>query len=112
MIENTEDAWLAMLIFKATDIPGVNRSPSKILNGRKFRTGLPMIDIHKKSTEDENEKLAEKHSKMTGSGKELAKLPVGTKVLYEHNPDSDKTKRCKWCKGTIKIDVIQENTKF
>ena len=91
-----------MLIFRATDIPGVNKSPSEILNGRKFRTGLPMIDIHRKSTEDEIEKLSEKCLKMTSSGKELAKLPVGTKVLYEHNPNSDKTKRPKWCKGTIK----------
>ena len=93
MMKNAEDAWLAMLIFRATDIPGVNKSPSKILNRRKFRTGLPMIDVHRKSTADEIEKLSEKHSKMTSSGKELAKLPLGTKVPYEHNPDSDKTKR-------------------
>ena len=39
---------------------------------------------------------------MTSSGKELAKLPLGTKVLYEHNPKSDKTKRPKWCKGPIR----------
>ena len=75
MKKNAEDAWLAMLIFRATDIPGVNKSPSEILNGRKFRTGLPMIDVHRKSTEDEIEKLSEKCSKMTSSGKELAKLP-------------------------------------
>ena len=93
-----------MFIFIATDIPGLNKSPGEILNGRKYRTGLPMIDLHRKSTEDENERLSEKHFKMTtsGNGKELAKLPVGTKVLYEQNPDLDKTKRPKWCKGTIK----------
>ena len=44
--------------------------------------------------------------------KNLAKLPVGTKVLYEQNPDSDKTKRPKWCKGTIKKGPIQESMKF
>ena len=87
-----------MLIFRVTDITGMNKSPSEILNGRKYRTGLPLIDIHKKSTEDEIEKLSEKFLKMTSSGKELAKLPVGTKVLYKHNPNSDKTKRPKWCK--------------
>ena len=38
---------------------------------------------------------------MTGSGKELAKLPVGTKVLYEHNPISDKTKDLNGVMGTI-----------
>ena len=41
-----------MLIYRATDILGINRSPSKkspseILNGRKFRTNLPMVDFHK-----------------------------------------------------------------
>ena len=65
-------------------------------------TGLPMIDVHRKSTEDEIERLSEKCLKMTTGGKELAKLPVGTKVLYEQNPDSDRTRRPKWCKGTIK----------
>ena len=80
-----------------------------------------MIDVHRKSTEDEIEKLSEKHSKMacSNNGKELAKLPVGTKVLYEHNPDSDKTKRPKWYKGTIsnrcnlrKYEILTDNDWF
>ena len=91
-----------MLIFRATDIPGINKSPGEILNGRKYRTGLPMIDVHNKSTEEEIEKLSEKRLNTTVNGKELARLPVGTKVLYEKNPNLDKTKRPKWCKGTIK----------
>ena len=33
MHKNADNAWLAMLIFRATDIPGINKSPSKILNG-------------------------------------------------------------------------------
>ena len=37
-----------------------------------------------------------------GARKELSKLPVGTKVMYEFNPDADKNKQPKWCKGTIK----------
>ena len=102
MIKNADNAWLAMLIFRATDIPGIHKSPSEILNGRKYRTSLPMIDIYQKSTEDEIERLSEKRLKMTAGGKELDKLPVETKVLYEHNPNSDKTKRPKWCKSTIK----------
>lgn len=32
----------------------------------------------------------------------MPRLPVGTKVLYEFNPVSDKTKHLKWYKGTIK----------
>ena len=33
LVKNAENAWLAMLIFRSTDIPGVNKSPSEILNG-------------------------------------------------------------------------------
>ena len=46
--------------FRATDIPCINKSPGEILNGRKYWTGLPMIDIHDKSTEEQIEKLSEK----------------------------------------------------
>ena len=102
MMKNADEAWLAMLIFRATDIPGLHKSPGEILNGRKYRTGLPMIDVHQKETKREIEKLSENRLKLVSKGKELPKLPVGTEVLYEFNPDSDKTKCPKWCKGTIK----------
>ena len=109
-----------MLIFRATDITGLNKSPGEILNGRKYRTGLPVIDIHKKDTELEIEKLSENRAKLTSScskkGKELSKIPVGTEILYEFNPDSDKNKRPKWCKGTIsdrfnqrKYEILTDN---
>ena len=39
---------------------------------------------------------------MPSTGKELSKIPVGTPVLYEHNPDSNKVKQHKWWKITIK----------
>ena len=103
--KNAEEAWLAMLIFRATDIPGLNKSPGEILNGRKYRTGLPVIDVCSKDYELEIEKLAENRSKMATSSsgrKELPKLPVGMEIMYEFNPNSDKNKRPKWCKGTIK----------
>ena len=32
MTKNPDIVWLAMLIFKATDIPGINKSPSELLN--------------------------------------------------------------------------------
>ena len=83
MIKNAENAWMAMLIYRATDIPGVNKSPSEILNGQKFRTSLAMIDVHQKSTEDELEKMAEKRASRPMFGKELPKLPVGMEVLYK-----------------------------
>ena len=70
-----------MLIFRATDIPGLNKSPGEILNGRKYRTGLPVIDFHKKDSELEIEKLSENRAKLASScgrkGKELPKIPVG-----------------------------------
>ena len=34
-----------------------------------------------------------------GGRKELPKLPVGTEIMYEFNPDADKNKRPKWCKA-------------
>ena len=77
MNKNAENAWLAMLIFRATDIPGINKSPSEILNGRKFRTNLPMIDIRQKSSEAEIESLAKKRLSKGTKGQELSRLPVG-----------------------------------
>ena len=49
-----------MLIFKATDIPGINKSPSELLNMRKYRTNLPSINLNQKSNETEIEQLADK----------------------------------------------------
>ena len=46
--KNRDNAWLAMLIYRATDIPGINKSPSELLNGRKYRTNLPVIDFQRK----------------------------------------------------------------
>ena len=87
MVKNAENAWMAMLIYRATDIPGVNKSPREILNGQKVRTSLPMIDVHQKFTEDELKKMAEKRASRTTFGKELPKLPFVTEVLYDQNPD-------------------------
>ena len=102
MNKNAENAWIAMLIFRATDIPGINKSPSEILNGRKFRTNLPMIDVHQKSSESEIESLAEKRLSKSNKGQELSRLPVGTSILYDLNPDSTKIKHPTWLKGTVK----------
>ena len=101
MVKNAENAWLAVLIFRATDIPGINKSPSEILNGRKYRANLPTINIHQRSNETELEKLSKKHLNRPIKGKELPKIPDGTPILYEQNPDSTKIKHPEWCKGTI-----------
>ena len=93
--KNGGNAWLAMLIYRATDIPGINKSPSELLNGRKYRTNLLVIDFHKKETEDEVEKLCKKRENLRQIGnnlQELPSLPVGSRILYEKNPDSSKVK--------------------
>ena len=70
---------------------------------RKFHTNLPMIDLNQKVHEPELESIADKCQNITSTGKKLPKLDVGTKVLYEKNPDAPKIKHPQWSKGTIKI---------
>ena len=86
MVRNTDNTWLAMLIFKATDIPGIDKSASELLNTRKFRTNMPSIDINQKSNETEIEKLADMWLSTHKSLKELPKIPVGMHNLYEKIP--------------------------
>ena len=104
MIKNPQNPWLAMLIFKATMIPKIQKSPNELLNSHKYRTNLPIINFSQSRHDEPVEKLIQKcklKAKST-SGKELPKLDVGTPVLHDKNPDSTKVKRPKWCKGTIK----------
>ena len=44
MVKNPQNTWLAMLIFKATIIPEVQKSPSELLNSRKYRTNQEIMD--------------------------------------------------------------------
>ena len=99
MTRNAENAWLAMLIFKATDIPSINKSSSELLNSRKYRTNLPTIDLSQKS--NEIDKLVERQFKNSRLRKELPKIPVGTPI-YEKNPTSSRVKCPNWCKGRVK----------
>ena len=78
----------------------------------EYRTNLPVIDIHKKANESEIEKLSDRWLSRPTSGKELSKIPVGTPILYEQNPDSSKVKRPKWCNGTIKDRKEPRNYKI
>ena len=39
--------------------------------------------------------------KYTHQREELPKIPVGTPILYEQNPNSSKIKHQTWCKGMI-----------
>ena len=60
MIKNPQNAWLGMLIFKATMIPEVQKSPSELLNSHKYRTNLPMIDFTQSKNDEPIEKLIQK----------------------------------------------------
>ena len=87
MIKNSQNAWLAMLIFKATWIPEIHKSPAELLNSRKFQTNLPMIDLNQGNiNEPEIESLADKCHKITSKCKELPILDVGMPVLYDKKP--------------------------
>ena len=76
MIKNPQNAWLAMLIFKATMILEVQKSPSELLNSHKYRTNLPMIDLSQSKHDEPVEKLIQKHELKAkiASGKELPKF--------------------------------------
>ena len=91
-----------ILIFKATFIPDIQKSPAELLNNRKYRTNWPMIDFSQSHNNEPVEKLIQKHESKTETGKELLKLDVGTPVLYDKNLDSTKVKRPEWCRGIVK----------
>ena len=113
MTKNPDNAWLAMLIFKATYIPNINKSPAELLNARKYRTNLPMIDLNQnKSNDTVIETLVDKRQKVTVTGKELPKLDVGTPVPYDKNPEFSKKKRPTWAKGTVKDRQRQNPRKY
>ena len=46
MVKHPQNAWLGMLIFKATMIPEIQKTPGELLNSWKYRTNLPMIDFN------------------------------------------------------------------
>ena len=46
-------------------------------------------------------------------GNELASIPVGSRVLYEKNPDSTKIKCSNWVKSTVlKTNLMEENMRI
>ena len=61
--ENPQNTWLIVLIFKATWIPDIHKSPAELLNSRKFQTNLPMIDLNQKVYEPEIKNLVDRHQK-------------------------------------------------
>ena len=60
MVKNPQNAWLAMLIFKVTMIPEMQKSPSELLNSCKYRTNFPMIDFSQSKNDEPVEKLIHK----------------------------------------------------
>ena len=111
MIKNPENAWLGMLIFKATIIPDVYKSPGEILNSYKYRTNLPCINLAQHAYEGEFDKMIERHELIKApTCKELPKLDVGAPVLCDKNPDSTKGKRPTWHKNLRKYDILTDDS--
>ena len=88
------------------------------MHGWQYFLNLPIVDAHQKSNETEREKMKEKQLNLPQTGKKLAKIPVGTKVMYDKNPDTSKIKHPKWCKGMIsdisnprKYQILMDNDK-
>ena len=82
-----------MLIFKATMILEIQKSPGELLNSHKYRTNLPMIDLTQPRNGEPIEKFIQKCEVKAKTSKEMPMLDVGTPVLYDKNPDSTKIKR-------------------
>ena len=85
MTKNPNSVWLRLLIFKDTPMPRVAKTPEELLDSRKLRTNLPMIDLNC-NYEYKVETLTETHnSKMPLTGKKLPEVDVGSKVPYGQN---------------------------
>ena len=61
-----------------------------------------MTGIRIGSNEPEIETLVDKCQSTTSKGREMPKLDIGMRVLYDKNPNSTKIKCPQWCKGTVK----------
>ena len=109
MAKNPRDVWLALLIFKSTPITGIDKSPSELLCNQKFRTNLPMIQHASELANKARLKLL-KTNVNTGKGKDLLPISIGSRVIYDSNPDH-RTKRPEWSKGTI-TDISGPGRKY
>ena len=105
MSKNSNELWLALLIFKSTPITGIDKSPSELLCNRKFQTNLPLIQ-HASELASKSKLKTSMHN----TGKDLLPISIGSRIVYDTNPDH-KTKRPEWSKGTIK-DVSGPGHKY
>ena len=112
MIKNPQNAWLAMLIFKAMWIPGIHKSPAELLNFRKYHTNLPMIDLNQKVHEPELKNLVDKHQNATSTGKELPKLDFGQKYYMRNILMLQKSSILNGLRVQLKIEKTLENITF
>ena len=108
LTKNSNDQWLALLIFKLTPITDIDKSPSELLCNRKFRRNLPLVQH---ASELASKAKLHNNDDKYNTGKELLPIPTGSQIVYGINPDHN-TKRPEWSKGTVR-DVVQHvNTQF
>ena len=98
MIENQNDAWLALLILKSTQISEINRSPAELLCNQIFWNNIPLIQ-HASSLADE-ERLRGDPTKYQSGSKALVPLNLGSCILYNKSPDNIH-KIPEWTKGVV-----------
>ena len=101
MAKNQENSWLALLILKSTSITGIEKIPAELLCNRRFRTNLPIIQ-HASDLANQAKLRSEDSTKYQTGSKALVPLGLGSHVLYNKNPDSNKAKRPEWSRGTVK----------
>ena len=99
MVKNQKDTWLALLILKSMPVNGIDRSPAELLCSRHFRTNIPMIQ-HASDLSYKARLRNENQTKYQTGSREMVPLSLGSRVIYDKNPDS--TKRPEWSKGVIK----------
>ena len=92
MVKNQSDSWLALLILKSTPI-----------------TNIPMIQHASDLSYKARLHNEDSTNYQTGS-KDLVPLNLGSRVLYNKNPDRS-SKRPEWSKGIIK-DIEEPGRKY
>ena len=106
MSKSLNDEWVALLIFKSAPITGIDKSPSELLCNRKFQTNLPLIQYASELASKAKLKTHAKTS-MNNTGKDLLPIPIGSKIIYDSNPDH-KTKGQNGQKALSKMLVAQD----
>ena len=86
---------MSLLIWRLTPVGGDLRSPAELLNGHEYQSNSPLLKKVSTQMSSHKERLLVKQAKIKdyhdGYAKELKSLCKEQDVLYELNPDNNKT---------------------